>query len=215
MEQSPRRPFRASVLAAALAALGACAGDPVGVAPSLAEIRARGAAVTLAGQGGVPGEIRADEVIGAPLGAADGSALGRVSDLVVGPGGRIEAVLVSRGGAFGLGGAAARVPWDRIRPAPGGRGLALAPGAAPSGGAAPPDPAGSWRAAALLDGMVSLQDGQPHGIVSDLVFDPAGILRRVVVTPSTVSGLRYPIDHPFRGAGADHVPGLAAAGADY
>jgi hypothetical protein len=207
MGENPKRPFRVPALAVALAALGACAQAPAGVAPPLAEIRARGAAVTLAGEGDPPGAIRADEVIGAPLRAADGSALGRVSDLVIGPGGRIEAVVLSGG--------AARVPWGAVRPAPDGRGLALAPGAAPSGGPPPPDPAGSWRAAALLDGMVSLRDGQPHGIVSDLVFDPAGTLRRVVVTPSTASGLLYPIDHPFRGAGADRVPGLAAAGPGY
>jgi sporulation protein YlmC with PRC-barrel domain len=147
--------------------------------------------------------VSAGDVIGTPLRAEDGTSLGRVSDLVVGPDGRIEAVVVSSGGSE------ASVPWNAIRADDGT--LVVAAGARPTGFA---PPTGSWRAAAVMERMVSIQDGRPYGVVSDLVFDGDGALRQVLVTPDATEGVRYPVDHPFQEIGADYVPGLGPGSVD-
>jgi sporulation protein YlmC with PRC-barrel domain len=84
--------------------------DPQGAMDTIDQLTQ--AALTLP-QSEIPAE--ADLIINTQLVSSDGEQLGEISNVLVTSDGQVEAILVSRGGALGLGGSDVAVPWDQIQ----------------------------------------------------------------------------------------------------
>ncbi|HVG49363.1 MAG TPA: PRC-barrel domain-containing protein, partial [Rubellimicrobium sp.] len=61
----------------------------------------------------IPAE--ADAIMGRQIVTADGEEGGEVADVLITADGQVEALLIKRGGALGLGGTQVAIPWDQIQ----------------------------------------------------------------------------------------------------
>lgn len=68
----------------------------------------------------VPETMPAEEVEGREILGRNGNVLGNVGRVQVGPDGKVENVVVERGGVLGLGQERVSIAWDRIRMSPDG-----------------------------------------------------------------------------------------------
>lgn len=98
-------------LSTAFLALTLAAG-PLLASPAGAQPAGEASGQTLASP--APGALRGSKVIGLPVIGMDHVRVGSIEDLLVGAGGRIEAVVIGVGGFLGLGEKLVAVPYDQI-----------------------------------------------------------------------------------------------------
>lgn len=61
------------------------------------------------------------DIVGRDVLDQESERIGRVTNVLIGPSGRVEAVVLGTGGILGLGGREYEVPWDRVAMSPDGR----------------------------------------------------------------------------------------------
>lgn len=173
----------------------------------------------------------AENLIDTEVRGVTGDAIGEVENILIGPDNRILSIIAEIGGFIDIGDTHVNVPWDEVEIGPGmeyvrvpvdddnigqytlfGNIEALtAPVAAGEVVAAEVDVATTmrvWRATELIDDYVRLAEGYNYGYVEDLIFDQAGTLQAVVVTPDVGYGIGGPYAYPWYGYRYGYEPGL-------
>ena len=158
----------------------------------------------------------ADQVIELEVRNAEGEDIGEVENIVIGPGGDVEGLILEVGGFLDIGDTHFMVPWDQVA-VTGGAGeiehvtvpvdddgwdqfdLSASSGDVETGPR-------SFRATELIGDYTSLDGSAGYGIVNDLVFDAEGKLQAVVVNQSGAYGGGYRA-YPYYGYDHGFDPG--------
>ena len=159
------------------------------------------------------GTWRATEMTDTPVYGETGEDIGEVSNVVVGPDNKVQAIIVEAGGFFDIGDTHFSVPWDQVDVTPGEEGIRV-----PVNEENVADfdlfssdevEAGerSWRVTELIGDNVMFSDNSGYGIVYDLLFAEDGILQAVVVNPSIGYGVGGHFAYPWRGYEEGFDPG--------
>lgn len=184
----------------------------------------------------------ARRMIDADVYGQNGEEIGEVENILVGTDGTIRSLIIEAGGFLDIGDTEFAVPWDRI---PWDRVTADAGSTRvtvplnednidqfdvfgehgydmPAAGGVREVREGddmvtprTWRVTELLDDTVRLKDGGGYGYVRDLIFDPDGTLKSVVVTTDAVYGTRNSYAYPYYGYEYGFNPGLDYYGLPY
>lgn len=143
---------------------------------------------------------------------ANGEEAGEVENLLIGPDGKLQAVIVESGGFLDLGDTHYRVPWEDVQMPADGEGLTVPVSAenvesysvfAEDGGAMTAE---GFRASELMNDYVSLSDYPGYGMVQDLLFQD-GQLSAIIVYPDVGYGVGGPYAYPWYGRGTGWEPG--------
>lgn len=142
----------------------------------------------------------------------NGEEAGEVENLVIGPDGKLQALIVESGGFLDIGDTHYRVPWEDVKLTPDLEGVTVPVTAenVEEYSIFPEDeedaPERGFRASELMNDYVSLADYPGYGMVQDLVFQN-GELSAIVVYPSAGYGVYGPYAYPWRGYGYGWEPG--------
>ena len=159
-----------------------------------------------------------------PVYDVNGNEVGTVRSIFVGPEGRIQSIVMDTGGFIGIGTVPIRIPWQEVSFTQDGRILAdVREENLPNFElfADEPEPQRrAFRAEELIGDFAQLQDEPAYGYVSDIIFDEAGEVQAVVVTPGHGYGTRFgaPYGHyayPWHGYGYGFAPGAPHYGLPY
>jgi sporulation protein YlmC with PRC-barrel domain len=158
---------------------------------------------------------RATHMIDTPVRGVEGEVVGEVWDLLIGPGGALQGVIVQAGGFLGLGETSFAATWRQVEIGPNLAYVTVPVTAArindfslfgDNFAGADISRNRTWRTTELIGDYVVLEDGQNYGLVSDLVFDEEGRLASLIVTPDAAGDFEGPYSVPFDAASFD--PGL-------
>ncbi len=162
---------------------------------------------------------RAESLLDMAVHGAGGEEIGEVEDIVIGPDGRIQAIVVESGGVFGIGATHLRVPWEEVRFGSGLESVTVPVRAdnverygMEDQAAAATGPR-AFRATDLLGDYVNLEDYRGYAVVDDLIFSPDGELQAVTVLPDVAYGtatnqpVGAPYAFPYYGFGFGFDPG--------
>jgi hypothetical protein len=141
----------------------------------------------------------ADGVVDRPLYGPHGDEIGNVKNLLMNPRGQIVALVAEVGGFWDIGDTHVTIPWSGIERRAGKTYSPITEETAENYGMFSEEYFTAedvghfegldesfatgpyiWKATALLDDYVVLEDGEPFGYVTDLVFDQSGRLLAVV-----------------------------------
>ena len=154
----------------------------------------------------------AKQIQDATVYGTDGSEVGNVQGIVVGPDDKAQKILLETGGVLAPGKVIA-VPFDQVDLTPGKEGIETPvsqdnvqdfsvfkdPAQAAAG-------ARSFRASEVIGDYVRLSQARDYGYVSDLIFQPDGTLKSVVVAPD-VGWESYYAAFPWHGYEYGFEPG--------
>lgn len=233
------------ILTSALAALMASGGVAAQVAESPAPL-AEAEVLPLAQWAYDPvyaGGWSAEAMLDAEVYGPTGEEIGEMENIVVGPDGMIQAIIIEVGGFWDIGDTHVAVPWDQVEIAPRLERVVVPVteesvedyGLYGEGGlygdqtyftAEDVDQAQVvdddlvtgprlWKVSELLDDNVVLEGGVGYGYVRDMIFDEAGSVEAVVVNPDVGYGVAGPYAYPFYGYGYGWRPGLDYYGLPY
>jgi len=165
----------------------------------------------------------AESMMEADILSMGGETIGDVQDIIVGPEGRVLALVAEIGGFLDIGDRTLRIPWEGVEVAPGGEALMvpyledtleetgmfaeLDEGAYDARGRA-------WLVTDLLDDYVSLEDAPTFGYVEDLLF-AGDRLVAVLVEQEAAFGPVGPYAYPFYGYGYGWDPDSDIYGVPY
>ena len=155
----------------------------------------------------------AKQIQDATVYGADGSEVGSVQGVVVGADNKAQKIVVETGGTLEPGGKVIGVPFDQVDLTPGKEGIETPvsqdnvqdfsvfkdPAQAAAG-------ARSFRASEVIGDYVRLSQARDYGYVSDLIFQPDGTLKSVVVAPD-VGWESYYAAFPWHGYEYGFEPG--------
>jgi sporulation protein YlmC with PRC-barrel domain len=159
----------------------------------------------------------AEALLNTPVRGEDGEEIGEVENIIVGPDGKVQKIVVEAGGFLDIGDTHLAVAWDRAEIGPKLEYVTV-----------PIDKENiddfslfndsddevssdsrAWRVTELIDDYVTLQDNVNYGYVNDLIFDQQGQLQSVVVTPDVTYGTPGYYAYPYASYGGyDYDPGL-------
>jgi sporulation protein YlmC with PRC-barrel domain len=145
----------------------------------------------------------ADGVLGQPIFGPHGDEIGEVKNLLLNPRGEIVALIAEVGGFFEIADTHVTIPWREVERRDGKVYSPITVETAENYGMFAEEyftaedvghfqgvndffetGPNIWKASALLDDYVVLENGEPFGYVTDLVFDDAGKLLSVVAAES-------------------------------
>lgn len=127
----------------------------------------------------------ADQMLDTEVRGPTGENIGEVEDIIVGPSGKIDRVVVEVGGFLGIGDKHIGVPWKEVRIGPDMQYVQV-PVTEENRAGYPlyddrsPEP-GNWRVEELIGDLASLEDVPQYGRVSDIIFDGEGQAHGVIV----------------------------------
>jgi sporulation protein YlmC with PRC-barrel domain len=148
----------------------------------------------------------------------NGEEVGEVENIVVGPDGKVQKIIVESGGFLDIGDTHLSVAWDQAEIGPQIETVTVPvnkenvadfslfgdDNVSTSGPRA-------WRVTELIDDYVTLQGGEGYGYVDDAIFDEEGQLQAVVVTPDVARGTPGYYAYPYASSsygGYEYDPGL-------
>ena len=155
----------------------------------------------------------AKQIQDATVYGADGNEVGNVQGIVVGPDDKAQQVVVETGGVLAPGKAIA-VPFDQVDLTPGEEGIQTPVSKGnvqdfslfTDRGQAMMDER-SFRASEVIGDYVRLTQARDYGYVSDLIFEPDGTLKSVVVAPDVGWEEGYYSAFPWHGYEYGFDPG--------
>lgn len=161
------------------------------------------------------GGWRARSLLGVAVKGEGGDDLGDIRNIVVGPNGQIQSVIVEAGGFLDIGDTHFDVPWDQVQVADDMESVTVPVnednfnefnlfGDSYQTEISERD----WKVTELLDDYVSLTDRADYGYVDDVIFDADGQLTTVVVTPDVAYGTRGYYGYPYYGYNDGFQPGM-------
>ena len=157
---------------------------------------------------------RAKTLIDQEVYGPNGNDLGEIHDMIVGPDGKVSAIVVEGGGFLEIGDAMFRISWDQVKARTGGDGV-MVPlteetaenfGLYDSGDFVREGPQ-EFRLSELLGDRVVLNNGISYGYVNDVVIGQDGKLLSVIVNNAAAPYGAYA--YPWYGYNYGWNPGLA------
>ena len=146
----------------------------------------------------------AERMLDTDVRGPNGEDIGELEDIIVGPDGQIQRVVVEVGGILDIGDSHIGVPWSDVRVGPNMeyiqvpateenyRNYPLYDDRAPV--------AGNWRVQELIGDMASLTDVPRYGRVNDVIFGADGDVRAVIVDRTRGLWRAYgPYAYPYTG----------------
>lgn len=147
--------------------------------------------------------------------------LGELEDVIIGPEGKAQAIIVEAGGFLDIADTHFRVPWDEVEIASGAEDVTIpvtednVENYALFEGEYVPIDLREWRATELIGDYATLESGVGYGYVDDLIVSREGDVEAVVVTPGVGYGVYGPYAYPYYGYPYGWAPGLAYYGLPY
>lgn len=158
----------------------------------------------------------AERLINLEVRGTEGEAIGEVENILVGPDGNVQSLILEVGGFLDIGDTHLKVDWNQVAVDPSGElGYVTVPVDADnydqfdisaSSGDVESGPR-AFRATELIGDYVALDGMNDYGYVNDLVFDKAGALQSVVVNQNSMLGGGYRA-YPYYGYDHGFDPGL-------
>lgn len=165
--------------------------------------------------------VRASRLMEQDVNGRDGNAIGEVQDVLVGPDGRVRAIVVEAGGFLDIGDAAFRVLWNEVNLTPGAEGVQIEMTKATAerynlfdGPETVFTGPREFRLSELIGDYARLQDGTGYGLVSDVVISREGRISGVIVTRDIGLGAGA-YGYPYYGYGYGFDPGFNWYGMPY
>lgn len=165
--------------------------------------------------------VRASRLMDQDVYGSNANEIGEVQDVLVGPDGKIRAIVVEAGGFLDIGDAAFRIPWNEVNLTPGTEGVQIKMTEATAerydlfdGPETVFTGPREFRLSELIGDYARLQDGTGYGLVSDVVISREGRISGVIVTRDIGLGAGA-YGYPYYGYGYGFDPGFNWYGMPY
>ncbi len=157
---------------------------------------------------------RAEHLLDSEVQDTQGEEIGEVEDLIIGPDGQIQKVVIEAGGFLDIGDTHFAMPWDEVVRM--GTAVIQVPFDSDNiedysvFGDIDDQPAEgrNWRISELMGDYLGLAGGVRYGFVEDVIFSQDGEIQAVIAEPSVGYGYRGPYAFPYYGYGYGFDPGL-------